>query len=189
MSTATAPAPPTPSETTKRCDASKVKPGAVFSRHSFGTVVDSARRGFGGTFRVKNAQGFEWEIGAEILEREFSFADQFDGEEKVTRTRVIEILTENPHTAMTVAFHKAVDPKAVAEATKAGQGAMSDREWAKHVGTLCEGEAREMIGHHAGTWDEHRRLHFVEMAKGPRLVDPRTIDWLIVGRMKFVVKK
>lgn len=189
MSTATAPAPPIPSETTKRCDASKVKPGAVFSRHSFGTVVESTRKGFSGTFRVKNAQGFEWEIGAEILEREFSFADQVEGEEKVSRTRVIEILTENPNTAMTVHFNKAVDPKAVAEQTKGGQGAMSDREWARHVAKLCEGEEREMVGHHSGTWDEHRRLHFVDMGKGPRLVDPRTINWLIVGRMKFVVKK
>lgn len=176
-------------ETTKRCDASKVKPGAVFSRHSFGTVILSERGLGGGSFRIRNEKGFEWDVGREILEQEFSFADQFESEETVSRTKAIEVLTANPRTAMTVHFRKAPDPKAVAEALKAGQGAAeTDKSWRKRVEELMAGDERTMEGHHNSSFDEHRRLSFIENAKGPRLVDPRTIEWLICDRKKWVVK-
>lgn len=58
-------------ETTKRCDAKKVSVGAVFSRHSFGTVI---AKNYDGSYQVRNANGFDWSIGANILEQEFSFA-------------------------------------------------------------------------------------------------------------------
>lgn len=107
----------------------------------------------------------------------------------MSRTRAIEILVENSHTAMTVCFYKKVDPKEAAAALAAGKGTMSDREWNKLVKTTLDGEERVMVGHHEGKWDEHRRLRFTEMAKGARLVDPRTIDYIIVGRVKFNVKE
>lgn len=171
-------------ETTRRCDVKKVKVGSVFSRHSFGKVLGV----HGSQIRLRNSNGFEWGIDENILEQEFSFADQFDKEEDVSRTRAIEILTEHSHTAMTVHFNKALDPKAVADALKGGQGTLSDKEWKKRVAEACAGEERVMIGHHSNSFDEHRRLHFVEMDKGGRLVDVRTVNWMIVNRVKYTVK-
>lgn len=171
-------------ESTKRCDVSKIQVGSMFSRHSFGTVIGIR----GDMVQLRNAKGYEWEIGKNIVAQEFSFADQFDNEESVSRTRAIEVLTEHSHTAMTVHFNKAPDPKAVAEALKVGQGRMSDREWNKLVATQVAGEERTMIGYHTNHFDMHRRLEFHETGVGLRLVDPRTINWLIVGRTKYTVK-
>lgn len=173
-----------PTETTKRCDAKKVKVGDVFSRHSFGTVIYKQ----GDRLGLRNSDGYEWTIDSNILEQEFSFAEQFDSEEQVSRTRIIELLTENPRTAMTVCFNKKPDPKAIAKELSTGQGELSARAWNKKVSDLVAGEERVMVGHHFGVFDEHRRLHFTESTKGGRLVDPRTINWLIVCRVKYTVK-
>jgi hypothetical protein len=174
----------TPTETTQRCDFRKVKVGNVFSRHSFGTVI--AIRG--DMLQLRNSEGYEWTIDANILIQEFSFAEQYDEEEKVSRTRIIEVLTENPGTAMTVCFMKKAKPGDVAKELAAGQGSLTQRAWNTKVKDLMEGEERVMVGQHHGTWDEHRRLHFNEATKGNRLVDPRTIRWLICRRTKYTVK-
>lgn len=176
----------TKAESTTRCDPSKVNVGAVFSRHSFGTVVSKA---MGRAFRVRNQTGFEWEVSSDIVAQEFSFADQVEHEEEVSRTRAIEILTENPRTAMTVVFHKAVDPAEVATALEGGKGKDSDRAWKARVKAALAGEERTMVGYHTSDWDEHRRLKFHESGVGPRLVDPRTISLLTVDRVRYTVKK
>jgi hypothetical protein len=172
-------------ETTARCDTSKVKVGSVFSRHSHGTVV-SVRDGY---YTLRNDGGFEWEIhGDNILENEFSFADQHDEEIRESRTRIIEIMNENGHTAMTVVYRKKPDPKHVAKELAKGKGKTSDRAWNKKVKDLVDGELRTMVGYHTNSFDSFDRLRFHEHGKGPRLVDPRTVELLIVARQKFVVK-
>ena len=180
------PATTTPAETTQRCDFRQVKVGCVFSRHSFGTVTNIV----GERLMLRNSDGYEWAIDQNILEQEFSFAEQFDNEEEVSRTQVIELLTEHPRTAMTVQFNKKAKHADVAKELKAGKPAdMTDRAWSNKVKKLMDGEERTMVGHHFGRFDEHRRLHFTEAGKGGRLVDPRTINSLIVARMRYVVKK
>lgn len=181
MTTATA----TTTETTKRCDAKQVKVGTVFTRFSSGKVVVVSP---GGQFRVRNATGFEWNISPDIFEQEFSVADQVATDTKVSRTEVIEVLNAHPRTAMTVNFNKAPDPKAIADALRLGQDKMTDRAWRTKVGELVAGEERTMVGHHYGFYDEHKRLQFQEEEKGQRLVDPRSINWLIVNQVKYTVK-
>ena len=171
-------------ESTSRCNPRLVKVGSVFSRHSFGVVTEVS----GNRVGLRNDKGFEWHVDANIIEQEFSFADQFDTEEEVSRTRAIEVMSEHSHTAMTIVFRKQPDAKAVADTLKAGQGSMSDKDWKKLVAAQVAGEERTMIGHHSNSYDEHRRLHFSESGVGPRLVDPRTIESLIVNRVKYAVK-
>lgn len=165
----------------------KVKPGDVWSRHSHGEVI-ARHGGGGGGVRVRNASGFEWDVAEEIIEKEFSFADQFRLVDKYSRTAVIEALTDNPRRAMTICFSKKVDPKDVAKVLAGGQREGNAREWNKLVKLSLEGEQRIMVGYHSNRYDEHRRLHFQEHGKGPRLVDPRTIKWMIVNQHKYVVK-
>ena len=172
-------------ETTARCDASKVIVGSVFSRHSHGVVTDISGQNYG----LRNEHGFEWTIrGRDILEAEFSFADQYEDTLKDSRTKIIEVLRQHSHTAMTIVFNKKVDPKVVAKELAAGQGSLSSRAWTAKVKSLMEGEERTMIGHHSNHFDEHQRLVFIEQGKGPRLVDPRTIKSLTVGRLRYEVK-
>ena len=181
MTTATA------SESTHRCDARKVQVGSCFSRHSHGTVVAIN----GDIYTLRNNLGNEWDIkGSNILEWEFSFADQFDQEVKESRTRINEILQENSHTAMTIVFNKKPDPKVIAKETADGKPKdMTDRAWQTKINALVAGEERTMVGYHTSTFDEHQRLRFFEQGKGPRLVDTRTIKQVIVDRTKYVVKK
>jgi len=171
----------------RRCSVKKVEVGSVFTRHSFGVVtkVDPVAK----KLFLKNTAGVEWEISNDILEHEFSFADQYDTTETVSRTRAIEIMMENVGTAMTVNYHKKLEPKVVAAALKAGQGKTSDRDWQKLVEGHLVGEERTIVGRHHGRFDEHQRLHFEEHDVGARLVDPRTIQWLIVNRTRYNVKK
>jgi len=167
-----------------KCNTSKVKVGSVYSRHSFGSVKSIGM----GNAMIENENGDSWQISMELLEKEFSFADQAEEEKTVSRTEAIEALTAHPFMAMTVNFNKQPKAEDVATNLKGGQGAMSDKDWKKHVEKFMEGEERTMIGHHFGTFDEHRRLQFISSGEGPRLVDPRTINWLIVDRIKYIVK-
>lgn len=176
----------TTTETTRRCDLAKVKEGHVFSRHSFGKVI-AIHRGMN-RIELRNSEGLQWTVDGAILEQEFSFAEQSDGVEEVSRTRAIEVVTENPRTAMTINFNKKADPKAVAKELAAGQGSLSAKDWNAKVSTLLDGEERTMIGWHYGVFDDHKRLSFIEDEKGPRLVDPRTINYVICNRVRYNVK-
>lgn len=187
--TKTKPAPATPTFKL-RCDRNKVQIGSVFSRHSFGSVIGFERDQFGKRIaKLRNSTGYEWGVGEEILEQEFSFADQYDDEIKLARTEIIKILVEHSHTAMTVVFRKKLDPKVAAKTLATGQGSMSDKEWTKTVEAALEGESRRMIGHHFGSFNEHQRLKFEEHGEEhQKQVDPRTVDEVIVNRVRYLVK-
>lgn len=173
-------------ETTRRCDLSKVQIGSVFSRHSFGKVM-TVHRGMN-RIELRNSEGLQWTVDGTILEQEFSFADQFDGAEDVSRTDAIEVVTKNPRTAMTINFNKKADPKIVAKELAAGQGSLSAKEWNAKVSSLMDGEERTMVGWHLGHFDAHGRLNFIEEEKGSRLIDPRTVNFVVVGRKRYNVK-
>ena len=53
------------------------------------------------------------------------------------------------------------------------------------------GDERTMIGRHQGVQDDFGRLQFTDMeATGSPLkqVDPRTVEWSIIGNVKYVLK-
>lgn len=160
-----------------------IKAGDTYSRHSFG-VVTSVR---GSSITLKNTAGLEWAIDREIFEKEFKTANYVQKTEQVNRTQAIELLNSNAKTAMTVCFRTKVDPKDVAEALANGRGEATDRAWKIRVREVLEGTQRIMVGHHNNAYDEHRRLRFEEQGAGMKLVDPRTIDYIIVGGTKYEV--
>jgi len=175
-------------ETTKRSDVRKVKVGDTYSRISFGTVVEVKAGGI----KVRNNKGDEpWDVSNAIIENEFAFANGHHAEatKEVTGTEAITILKDHPRTSMTVCFHKKPDPKKAAELLKTGQGPNdTDKAWLSKVKKALEGEVREIVGYHLGTWTPQGHLQFFETGKGIRSVDPRTIDWLVLERNKYVVK-
>jgi hypothetical protein len=207
MATATAtksksPSTTTPTQPVETSDISKVEVGHYFSRHSFGKVLEKAEitdPQTGDTItvlKVENADGTTWLVDGPLVEKEFSFADQHDTEEKVSRTALIDVLKENPHTAMTVNYRKKTDPKEVAKLLKDGQGTVATRTWNKRVKEALAGAQSELVGYHTNSFDEHQYLRFIKLNSsgsrpGPafRLVDVKKIDSLIVRRKKYVVKK
>ncbi len=204
MATATATKTTVAPTKTESCDVSKVTAGSQFTRHSNGVVLSIEEKLFQGrkykVYRLRNSDGLEWTIDDVILSKEFSFADQCDDvdkPEKLSRTKLIEILKENPRTAMTVCFNKKVDPKAVAKTLAEGQGKLSARAWNKAVATSVAGEETTLIGYHTLSFDEHQRLRFIKIGGKDfgsgkpefRLIDTRTLQSVVVNRTKYVVKK
>lgn len=171
-------------ESTERCDARKVAVGSVWSRHSFGTIVGRA----GNEFTLRDESGFEWDIrGQDVIEAQFSFADQYEQEIKESRSKINEILLGYRGTALTVCFRKKPKDADAAKILAEGQGSLSDRAWLKKYREATAGDERIMVGHHNGTVDAHQRLKFIESGKGPRLVDTRTTQWIICDRTRYVV--
>ena len=175
-----------PTETAKRCDARKLQVGDVYSRHSFGKIIEL--NPFQGSATIQNVNGDKWTIGLSVLELEFTIAKQYDEEDKVSRTALIELIKGYPRTAMTINFNKKVDPKEAAKALENGKGTMSQKDWQALVSANQVGPERTMVGFHNNGYDEHGRLKFQESDKGQRLVDPRTINWAIVNRVRLIVK-
>lgn len=201
--TATATKTTKPAEPQELCDVSKVAVGSQFSRRSFGEVLQIEDKVINGTpikiFKLRNSHGLEWTIDNVILAREFAFADQCDNADKVeklSRTKLIEVLKDSPRTAMTVTFHKKVDKKAVAKSLSEGQGKLSARAWNKVVREALAGEECVIVGYHTLSFDDHQRLRFIKIGgegfgsgkPAFRLVDPRTVTSVIVNRTKYVVK-
>jgi hypothetical protein len=176
-------------ENTNRCDATKIKVGSVASRHSHVQILGVTPHPAGMIFTMRDETGFEWDIkGANIMEAQFSFADQFENEVKTSRTEINKVLVENRSTAMTVVYTKKPDAERVAKELATGRGSDSEKDFLKKVEALMEGEERTMVGHHSGGFDEHQRLMFIEHGTGPRLVDTRTIKNLTVNRVRYTVK-
>jgi len=171
-------------ETTDRCDIDKVGVGSIWTRHDSGEVTEKV----GNRIYVKNNKGDSWELTDTLVSSQFSFADQHEEEEKITRTEMINILKGNRQTAMTVVYHKKPDGKKLAAKLKDGQGTMTDRAWLIQMNKLILGEERTMIGHHYGSFDEHERLRFKEHGKGQRLVDTRTLKRVIVNCVDYTLK-
>lgn len=189
---------PTPSTDGRRSDAKKAKQGSVWSRHSFGTVDHR----IGGGLSIRNLQGLDWAIDQGLIEAEFSFADQWDVDVSLSRTKLLEILMKRTWTAMTVKFRKKVDMKEAANALfpQDNQGAGWNHDaklWRERVETVMAGEERTMEGYHHGDLDPHGRLVFQEIVSEPgkppveqrRLVDPRTVFQVIVSRTRYTVEE
>lgn len=185
MTTSTKQAPAT-SETTNRSDFNKVKVGDTYSRSSHGVVIAVTPL----QIEIRNQNDNTWKIDRNIVEYEFTFANEHHEEasKEVTGTEAIEILKQHSRTAMTVCFNKKPDPKETAAALKAGQGSDTDKAWNAKVKKAMEGEERKMIGYHLGNWTPQGHLQFFETGKGIRAVDPRTLNWIVCEKIKYVVK-
>ena len=176
-----------------------LKPGQVLSETSF--------------FKVEKIVGDQVQLGAEngesvILNKGYvdtflSSGDQFLTEEKVTRTEMAEIMTNNVRVAMTVNFNKQVKPEDIQKEIQEAYENSTPKEFSTKMKTAVKkglsGEERTMVGRHYGTKDEFGRLHFTDMNvdrdmsktydNRARLVDPRTLNWMTVNGIKYMIKK
>lgn len=174
--------------TTVKSKAEDIAIGDVFSRFSCGTVIDKTFD----TITVKNTEGRSWNISKEIVESEFQFANHSHEEDTCCRTDLINLIKANPRVAMTIEFTKKPDPKAAANVLQDGIGALTERQWNSKVKRAMEGEHRVVRGIYPGSSDEHGRLRFIIIGEptgnGLRLVDPRTINSVIVNNKTYSIK-
>jgi len=187
---------------------SSLNPGAVLSELSFYRVKEVR----GKEVILLDDRDNEITLNDKYVEQLLSSADYFSKEEKKTKTELAELFIKSSRVAMTVAFFKADQnktKKAIAEETakwtkevkeaflNKGESALAEFA-SKPVLDYVPGGLRVMKGRHYGDIDDLGRVHFVDMEiqnkpgtstdARMRLVDPRTIQYLIVGGVKYSLK-
>lgn len=170
----------------------KLKVNEVLSESTYYKVIKIV----GNQAQLQTDTGKNIVVDNQIVENCLKSADQFETEEKKTRTELSEILFANPNVAMTVSYNKKVDPKTVlAEIMNAHQNTAPkdiEKAFKKAINTAIEGEERIMRGRHYGNIDNNGRLNFhdmdVDSGNPNRLVDPRTLNFLIVNGVKYIQK-
>ena len=178
-----------------------LKVGEVLSETQFYKVVKTV----GDRVQLETDSGENIVVDRNYAEDLLNSADQFTATEKVSRTELIEKFLSHTRVAMTVNFNKQVKPADVKKAIvelypNKGGKLMSEADFAKKVAKAVDlkGEERTMVGRHYGTQDSNGRVSFVDMEVAKeagksydprlRLVDPRTLNWLVVSGVKYVVK-
>jgi len=176
-----------------------MKKGNILSESQF-YIVEEVKSS--GNVIVMDDNNQKIELSKEYASVMLSSAHDFAKEEKKTKTELAELFITSSRVAMTVCFYKQVkEGDVTSEIMKAYEGStVKTMESAikKAVKKGLEGEERVMIGRHYGATDEFGRIHFVDMevtkdpAKGydnrMRLVDPRTLQYLIVNNVKYSLK-
>jgi len=179
----------------------KPKVGEYFSRISYGKVV---KINYDGTYQLENEENFSWAISPAVFDAECITASEVTKEEVKSRTDIINLIKENQRVVMTVNFNKQMKKdEAIAKMDKFITDGLYDKsvrdksgKWTNRkqaisdlVDELVTGENRTLIGRHNGAEDEHGRMRFFDMeVKQPRLVDPRTINWVTIAGVMYIVK-
>lgn len=184
-----------------------VKIGDYWSMTSFGIVTGIDKYdGIKRYFAVKDDDGREYNV-ENPLEDLFSFHDKHSEEKEVTKTEMSNVFQSNARVIMTVNFNKQVKEKEFVEKMvefypndggKSKSRKVFEGEIRSAVKDLLLGDERTMIGRHYGTTDDFGRIKFIDMEQEKdsergydtrnRLVDPRTINWMIVDNVKYVLK-
>jgi len=203
----------TKKSTTVTSGSTSVTTGSILSETSF-YVVDKVENG---KVFVKDDLGNSITLGDKYVNQICVSADSWTSEEKKSMTELAEIFINSPRIAMTVAFFKKDVEKTKTAYNKEVSDAILRVQNAKvsevegllkslienPISKSTPGGLRVMKGRHHGHIDELGRVHFIDMEldniKKPatdgssydtrkREVDPRTIQWLIVNKVKYILK-
>lgn len=178
-----------------------LKVGEVLSETQFYKV----EKVVGSQVQLKTDSGESIIVDNKYVDDLLNSGVQFTKTEKITRTELVEKFLTNARVAMTVNFNKQVKPEDIKQQLVAlypnkGGKLMSEAEFKKAVAKAIDlkGDERTMIGRHYGVQDSNGRVHFIDMQidKDPskaydarqRLVDPRTINYVVVSGVKYEVK-
>ncbi len=197
--TATATAVPALPTVSKRPSFSRLQSGHVLAEVSYYTVhaVDSD------TAVLKNAAGRLIKVSRGIIEQDMTSANQVNEEREVSLTEAVGILQGAGNGVFTVNYHKKADRESIAAyAAKyidslggAIIPALTPKQIAQIVNEGSKGEERTLVGHLVNAEPMLGRSQVIDLQLPPdtghrlRLVDHRTINWLIFEGIKYNVKK
>lgn len=182
--------------------------GTILSETSFYVVKECK----GGKVIVNDDFGHEITLSDKYVQEITVCADYYEKEEKKSMTELAEIFINNPRMAMTVAYiTKATEKtKKDFDAEKTAKINEIQNASLKTAATLLSdlienpitkaipGKLRVMKGRHYGNMDDLGRVHFIDMEidrdttkdydTRSRQVDPRTIQYLVVNKVKYSLK-
>ena len=185
-----------------------IKVGGIFSETQF-YVVEQVNNG---EVVVKDESGNSITITTEYVEKILNSADNFTEEKKVNQTELSEKFINSARTAMTVCFTKKDEPKSAKAIQKEKEEAIQKALNANvtdlpkilkdlvdnPIQNIIKGDVRVMLGRHYGCVDNMGRVSFIDMeivkdSTKPvdtrlRLVDPRTLKYIIVEGIKYILK-
>jgi hypothetical protein len=126
-------------------------------------------------------------ISRDILEHDMHNAAVFAKEEKLPLTKVVKVLKEAHSTALTVCFNTKVDEKAIQERlSKLTEKEFKDTK--KLSKELLEGPEKIQVGRLTKSEAKLGRSLMVGLpANNFVSIDHRTINWIILKNVKYVV--
>jgi hypothetical protein len=151
---------------------------------------------------VVNERGFEFDIDRDIVEEGLYSASQYQIEKAVTRTEICEILEQAGSHVFTVNFNRQVQEQELQdkllEAIKQeAEKPDNERDIEKAIKKLSKealkGGERTLVGYLLQTEQKMGRSLVIDLQVPSdrnriRLVDHRTINWLILQNVKYTVK-
>ena len=185
-----------------------VGPGSILSETSF-YVVQSITAG---KVLVKDDQGHDITLSERYVNEICISADSYETEEKKTMTELAEIFISSPRIAMTVAYitkgtektkrdfdlEKSEKIAEIQSASLSTASKLLEDLIENPITRTIPGKLRVMKGRHYGHVDELGRISFIDMEISrdvtkdydtrSRLVDPRTIQELIINKVKYILK-
>jgi hypothetical protein len=176
----------------------QLKVGEVLSETSFYTVEKIVA----GQVQLATESGESVVLDKGYTESFLKSASQANNTKVISKTELAALFLANANVAMSLSFNKQVKEEDVlAELISTHENSAPKDVKKKFQETLkksLKGEERIIEGRHHGNQDDFGRVQFIDMkvAKDKtksydtrnRLVDPRGINWLIVGNTKYVVK-
>ena len=145
--------------------------------------------------KVKNEDGFEWDIAGNIIAKE-CYSTHVDEEKKISKTAIAEMLMHARDAVVVVNFNKQASADTVHAKLTDADGKKITK---KLLGSLLKGEERTMTGYVIGAEPVLGRSILLDLekektvdAKGwdsrQRQVDHRTINWIVYKNVKYTVK-
>lgn len=182
----------------KKVDFSKIQLGDYLFDIQYYKVVEVKPE----SIAVINERGFASEIDKDIIEEGMYSASQYEFEKTVSRTEICEILEEAGNYVFTVNFNKQVREKDLRDkllsVIKDQNGELlSHAEIEKALKKVSQdaikGDQRTLIGYLLRVEPKMGRSSVIDLAfplehNRIRLVDHRTINWLIIKNVKYIVK-
>ena len=191
------------SKINKMTDFKKLKVGSKLSETQYYRVEKIS----GNQVQLRNDFDEPIVVDNNYVEKCLTSADQFKQERTMSRTDVANLFIASTNVALTVNYNKQINEKDVKEQLNAlypnkGGKILSENDYKKRISDVISsallGEERTMVGRHYGSQDEFGRVRFIDMEQTidkakdydnrQRLVDPRTINWLILKGVKYIVK-
>lgn len=177
---------------TGRCDFAELQVGDRLSETQYYEITkkDDER------IWVKNERGYKFNISKDIVEEGMFAANQYDEEQKVTRTELAEMLMSAGDTIFTVCFQKQLNAKNVfANFYEEYKDSSSKSKAAlqKLMNGAMVGQERVLTGYLVRAEPVMGRSQVIDLELDPskhrlRLVDHRNIQWLIYKNVRYFAK-
>jgi hypothetical protein len=174
------------------CNFDKIETGEILAV----TYYTKVKKKDGETLILEDLdRGTELSINGKDLIETMQSSSQYDTEEKVSLTRIVDILKHTKGSLFTVCYNKKVSENDVNEALSSiNKGKiLSNDEIKRTVKEAYKGEERILTGFLTFIESDFGRSHAIDLSISPeknrvRQIDHRTINWLIVNNVKYYTK-